>query len=134
MLAFRDVEFDPLREGRQPRLVDMERLIMQPECAPIACQHSIFRFEGALFHAARLIFGQHALPVCRMDLPFPEIRVGAPFFGREAQQLFHLRADVDGLIGWFRGDDVGDGRDALDQQAITGLCLFQCRLCLFALG
>ena len=67
-----------------------------------------------------------------MDLPFPGLSaISPPFLGGKTQQGFDLRADIDEVVSFSEGDDVGDGRDLLHQGAIFGLAPAQI---LFNLG
>ena len=126
MLSLGDVQSQPLQEQELTFLViNHPGFIPEPDDPAGFGQQAVFGGERLTRFQTMGDLGQQPLPVFRMDLPFPVLRISPPGLGRKPEQGLDLRADIEEVHPGREGDGIGDGRDLLHQGAIFGFAIAQ---------
>ena len=97
--------------------------VADPDDLAVAAAHPVLGHDP-LVGAARLVLEpilllDHAVAIVGVDVLEPDVGVGHPLLGREAQHVLDLRADVEEEAGGTGLGLVDDRRQPLDQLAVA---------------
>ena len=123
-LPLRDVEDHSLDQpGLAVLVLDRERLLHHPPDRSVLVDHPVLVVQREVCSIGVLVLLPDAVDVLLVDVAAPAVRIFEPLRGLDAEQVRHLRADVDAVLVLVDGIQVHDRGDLLHERPVLGLCL-----------
>ncbi len=119
LLALGDVEHHALHEQRLIGLVvDHDGAIAEPQHAAVASDEAILQRERFARGSSLEVGGERLVPVLRVQVGDPHVRIVHVLLGRDAQERFDLRTDVTRRHAFVGEVHIDDRGDLLDEHAV----------------